>query len=86
MVLLSHTLQFSWPFYTNLSIIGFGLHGSLKCLNISYARREGKDIAHDLKLLQIGLSSSIDPPHWLLEGISNVLNILHRPLIMSEDD
>jgi hypothetical protein len=45
-----------------------------------------KDEAYNLQLLQIGLSSSIDPPHGFLEGISDILNILHRPLIMGEND
>jgi len=53
---------------------------------LSALRNEGRNAAYDLQLLQISLSSSINPPHGLLEGISNILNILHSPLIMGEDD
>ena len=49
-----------------------------------HSKRE--TIAYDLQLLQISLSSSIDPPHGFSKGVGNVLNILHRPLVMSEND
>lgn len=73
------------PARRNLWLIRLGLHGSLESLVVSFAQ-VGNRPAYDLQLLQISLSSSIDPPHGFLEGVSNILNILHRPLVMSEND
>jgi len=53
---------------------------------LSALHEDQRMAAYNLQLLQISLSSSIDPPHGLFEGISNILNILHSPLIMGEDD
>jgi hypothetical protein len=43
-------------------------------------------MTYDLQLLQVGLTGSVDTPHRSAEGLGDVLDIIHRPLVMSEDN